>query len=263
VSDLARDVVGTGPPVVLVHAALGGRRQWDDVVPLLTTDHRVVAYDVRGYGDSPDPTGDFFDHDDLLDLLDDLRIDRAVLVGASNGGRIVADTAVMAPDRVAGLVLLCPALPGVEWDEDSAARFEEQERLLEAGDVAAAAAIDIDLFLVGVGRDRSALAPGILDRLWPVFERSSEREHTAFRQGEPQELDPPLRDRLGDIAAPTRVVVGSHDQPRMHTAAGHYVAGIPRAAPLDVVPGAAHLPAVEAPEQVALLIREHLESLGW
>ena len=113
-TDLHVESAGDGSPaVVLVHAGIADRRMWDREFAALADRHLVVRYDVRGFGRSPDPTRDYFDHDDLLAVLDDTGIDRAVLVGASNGGRIVLDTAVAAPQRVRAMVLVGSPVPGV------------------------------------------------------------------------------------------------------------------------------------------------------
>ena len=97
---LAWQVVGDGPPVVLVHGFALDRRMWDDIAPGLAHDHTVITYDCRGFGESAE-----FDHataythsEDLLALLAHLGLERAALVGLSFGGGVVLKTALRAPD---------------------------------------------------------------------------------------------------------------------------------------------------------------------
>src|SRR5256885_3985448 len=96
---LAYDDEGAGPAVVLVHAGIADRRMWRPLTDLLASRHRVVAYDLRGYGESTPPTPSLAHHDDLVGLLDALGIEHATLVGCSFGGAVAVDTALAYPDR--------------------------------------------------------------------------------------------------------------------------------------------------------------------
>jgi pimeloyl-ACP methyl ester carboxylesterase len=132
--DFAIDVAGTtlsgeeageGPPVVLLHGLTATRRY---VVmgskALERSGHRVVMYDARAHGKST--AGDEYTYDalagDLLAVLDDRDIDRAVLAGASMGAHTLTRFALQHPERAAGLVIMTPAYaperdPGLErWD---------------------------------------------------------------------------------------------------------------------------------------------------
>lgn len=112
---LAGEEAGEGTPVVLLHGLTATRRF---VVmgsrALERGGHRVVAYDARGHGSSsPAPDPDAYDYDDLvcdlLAVLEDRGIDRAVLAGASMGAHTIVRLALEAPERVAGLVVITPA----------------------------------------------------------------------------------------------------------------------------------------------------------
>ena len=257
-TDLTHEVIGAGAPILFVPAAIGDRRQWDALRDDLARDHLVITYDVRAYGDSPDPTQDYFDHEDAIAVLAAYDVDHALVVGASNGGRIAADLAAAAPDHVTALVLIGPALPGVSWEPwpDTVAQLERAEALMEAGDVEAATAVDVEVFIVGSGRTRSDVDAMFLDDGQRWARATLERERTHMDAGEPQEIDPPLRERLGQIEVATAVLVGAHDHPRMQEIAHRYADGIPGAS-LEVVEGTAHLPHVERPDVVAAAVRRH------
>lgn len=116
---LAIDDDGAGVPVVLLHGLTATRRY---VVmgskALERSGHRVIAYDARGHGESePAPSPDAYGYEclaaDLLDVLDSLGVERAVLAGASMGAHTAIRVALEEPDLVAGLVLITPAFhPG-------------------------------------------------------------------------------------------------------------------------------------------------------
>jgi pimeloyl-ACP methyl ester carboxylesterase len=120
---LAIDDAGEGPPVVLLHGLTATKRY---VVmgskALERAGHRVVAYDARGHGAS-EPAGspDAYAYadlaGDLLDVLNDRGIDRAVLAGASMGAHTILRVALEAPERVAALCVITPAYEPDETDD--------------------------------------------------------------------------------------------------------------------------------------------------
>jgi pimeloyl-ACP methyl ester carboxylesterase len=109
---LSADEAGDGTPVVLLHGLTATRRY---VVMgsknLERGGHRVVAYDARGHGKSA--PGDGYGYEklagDLLTVLDDRGIERAVLAGASMGAHTIVRFALEHPDRAAALVVITPA----------------------------------------------------------------------------------------------------------------------------------------------------------
>src|SRR4051794_5889410 len=111
---------GAGPTVVLLHAGVADRRGWTGVGDrLAATGLDVVAYDRRGFGATPPGEGRFTHLDDLRAVLDATAGDRpAWLVGNSMGGALALDAALALPERIAGLVLLAPAVSGSPEAED-------------------------------------------------------------------------------------------------------------------------------------------------
>ena len=104
-----------GPPLVLVHGLGGSHLNWDLLAPHLTPHARVVALDLPGFGRSEpgDRRATVHENVAVLDrFLADVVGEPAVLVGNSMGGMISVLEAARAADRVRGLVLLDPAVPG-------------------------------------------------------------------------------------------------------------------------------------------------------
>lgn len=102
---------GSGPTLVLLHAALHDHHDYDGIATELAQRYRVVAVDWPGCGDSPPPSapGEITAPllaDGLEDLVHGLGADRVTVVGNSVGGFAAARLAIRQPDRVAGLVLV-------------------------------------------------------------------------------------------------------------------------------------------------------------
>ena len=103
---------GSGPVVVLLHAGVADRRSWYQVADQISEHARVVAYDRRGFGESRPGSEPFSHLDDLIAVLEFLEADEVWLVGSSAGGRLALDASLEASDRVAGLILIAPAVSG-------------------------------------------------------------------------------------------------------------------------------------------------------
>lgn len=98
---------GSGRPILLVHGFGGNADVWGELIDLLADDHRVIAYDRRGFTRSRhSPAEGFQRHrEDAAALLRELNAAPAIVVGWSNGGLVALDLAVHNPELVAALVL--------------------------------------------------------------------------------------------------------------------------------------------------------------
>ena len=116
---LAYDRTGEGLPVVLLHGWPGWRADYQDVIPLLAPHADVVVPDLRGFGESdrhPRPPADAYSAEaqaaGVLGLIEELGLDRPLLVGYDVGSRVARTIATTAPEAIRGLVL-SPPLPGI------------------------------------------------------------------------------------------------------------------------------------------------------
>lgn len=262
-ADLHIETAGAGEPaIVLVHAGIADSRMWDPQFAALAASRRVVRYDVRGFGRSPDGAHDYYDHEDLVGVMDACGLDRAVLVGASNGGRIVLDTAVTAPDRVTAMMLAGAPLPGLPVASEPAEAFAAEDAALEAGDVARAKGINLRLWVDGEDRDAGDVSPEVRARIAGWLDDLLPRQVTQAQAGggEAQLVEPLVRDRLGQVRAPALVIVGRHDVEHMRATARHLATALPHAE-LVIVEGAAHLPSVEQPARFDELLHGFLAAL--
>ncbi len=237
---------GSGSAVVLLHAGLMDSRMWEPQVPALAERFRTIRFDVRGYGRSDPPTTPFSPVEDLRSLLDALSIDSAALVGCSMGGAIALDFALAYPERVWALMPVAAGLSGFRfraYDDEQTARAEAAEA---AGDLAAGADIWLEVW-----------AP--LGSEEPI--RTIAHETAKVFALEDYELEPerPAADRLGEIRAPTLVLVGDRDVPAMAAIADKLAAEIPAARKV-VLEGADHLPSFRVPAELNRLLLDFLTS---
>ena len=111
----------TGVPVIMLHGVTDSWRSFEQVLPHLPDDIRAIAVTQRGHGDAPKPDGGYLIEDlagDVVDLMDDLRIARAIVVGHSMGAWVAQRIAIDHPDRVLGTVLAGTFGGGVSGDPE-------------------------------------------------------------------------------------------------------------------------------------------------
>ena len=240
---------GDGPPVVLIHGGNLDAGMWDADAAALATRFRVITYDVRPYGRSGPVTGDYAWHNDLRALLDHLKIDRASLVGLSLGARVAVNFALAHPGRVHRLVLAGPGLDG--WP------FAPDPQL--AGLIAAAQARDAAkataLWLAHPYMAPAMRDPEVAARLRQLARRN---EHIWLQPIGPAIVpSPPAMTRLGEIRAPTLILVGTLDVPDIQGIAKRLAADI-GGARLEVIDGVGHLINLEAPDRFRGLVTSFL-----
>ncbi|MEP7245281.1 MAG: alpha/beta hydrolase [Gammaproteobacteria bacterium] len=103
--ELAVEVGGKGPPVVLIHGWAVDRRMWAHQLTALRRRFTTITYDRRGSGQSSAPSDMRLELDDLDAILDELKLAVASLVGMSQGGRIALRYALSRPARVGALIV--------------------------------------------------------------------------------------------------------------------------------------------------------------
>ncbi|MFN8218264.1 MAG: alpha/beta fold hydrolase [Solirubrobacterales bacterium] len=108
--EIAFEVTGSGPPVLLVSGTGVGGEIWHrEQVPALARDYTCISFDLRGSGDSEAPPGPYTVAqmaEDALALLDHLEIERARCIGLSLGSAILQELALARPEAVEAMVLL-------------------------------------------------------------------------------------------------------------------------------------------------------------
>ena len=248
----------TGPTVVLLHAGVCDRRSWRTVAELLSADGLdVLAYDRRGFGETPPGDAPFRHLDDLAAVLDATTPEPVWLVGSSMGGALALDAALELGDRVAGLVLLAPAVSGAP-EPDDAAYGEATTRIGEAIDVADEAGdldevnrLEAQLWLDGPEGPEGRVS-GPARELFLAMNGTALANESEDESGE-SGVD--AWQRLEEVRVPVSVAWGDLDLGPVIARSRDVADRVADLRGQDVFPGTAHLPYLERPEDVAALVR--------
>ncbi len=235
--------------VLLLHAGIADSRMWAPQIEALeAAGHTVTAPDLPGFGEQPLEPGEV----DYAAFAADAAGRRATVVGCSFGGRVALDLALTRPELVERLVLVGAVPGGWDWSEAAQAGFAEEEEALERGDFEAAAKAQARMWLA------DDAAPDVRALTETMIVRSYELQTPHEDDVSATWPDPPAMERLGEVAVPTLVVVGSEDVEDVHAVADRLVAGIPDAR-LERIEGSGHLPSLERPDELSRLLLEFLQ----
>lgn len=256
---LRYEIAGDGAPLVLVHAGIADGRMWDGQMPAFARHHRVIRYDMRGFGGSAMVEGPYSHHDDLRAFLDFLGVERASFVGCSMGGQTVLDFAPGNPEKVAALVLVAPSVSGFELeDEQPPEEWDDLVSAYAAGDLERVSDLEVRIWVDGPHQGSDAVDPAVRDLVREMDLIALRNEASGL--GEERLSGRPAAERLAEVRAPTLVVVGDGDRPRILAVADLLEDGIAGAWKI-VMPGVAHLPNMECPRVFERIALDHLE--GW
>jgi len=230
--------------------------QWET----FTRSHRVMRYDQRGFGRSPlEPGGPYSGGRDLVELMEGHGLESASLVGVSVGGRIALEVAVARPELVDALVLVGSGLPGYEWSEEMNAADAEEEAALARGDLDAAVDVTLRTWVDGPKRSPEEVDPSVRAQVAEMQRRAYELQLPVEGLAEDEPLVVDLTERLGEITAPTLVVVGDEDLPDIHRIADRLEREIPGARRVRIA-DTAHVPSLERPREFDELVLGFLEA---
>lgn len=257
-TQLYYEVTGSGDALVMVHAGIADHRMWQPQVAALAQDYRVVTYDLRGFGQSPMVDAAYSHTDDLRALLDFLGIERTYLIGCSRGGKMLIDYTLEHPEQVAALIPVCAGVGGLELDEAPPRQWDELVAAFKAGDLERTSELEVQVWVDGPQRTPDEVDPAIRDLVRNMNLIALQVEQSGL--GSEQEPATPAYGRLGEISAPTLVIVGDLDQPSVVQAGDVLWQSIPGAQRV-VMTGTAHLPNLERPDEFNSHVLEFLRSL--
>ncbi|OKL41727.1 alpha/beta fold hydrolase [Pontibacter flavimaris] len=203
---------GKGPQtIILIHGLGSYLPAWNKNIPELSQHYRIIALDLPGYGKSSKENaqvGMKAYADAVLALMDELKIEKAVLAGHSMGGQVAITAALQAPERVQQLILAAPA--GLET-------FTEQQKQLFKATVTPesiakttpeqiAANIKVNFFQM------PADAQFMVEERVEMLNSAQFPDYSqAVAQGVASMVDEPVHDKLPQLQVPTLILFGEND----------------------------------------------------
>jgi pimeloyl-ACP methyl ester carboxylesterase len=255
-SVLYYEVMGQGQPVVLIHGGLLDHRMWDDQFSVFAENYRVIRYDVRGHGLSPDPYGDRRDCDDLRDLLVYLGEEKAHIIGLSLGGAITIDFALEHPDMVLSIIPVSSGLSGYEFTGELVQK--NMGGLREAyfdGDYHKAADCFQRSWTDGPFRNPEDVPKAVRGKVHAMAYENIKPGKTNGRVLIP---DPPAIGRLAEIKTSTMIILGELDMPGIHDITDRIMSEVPGARKVTLS-DVAHNANMEDPSRFNSAVLEFLE----
>ena len=210
------EVAGTGKPILFIHAGVADCTMWDDQFNLFSQYYRVIRYDTRGYGKSRSETTEFSNRQDIIDLLDHLRVDQVCVIGISRGGQIAIDFTLEHPERVSALVAVSAGISGFEHHPDNSKQaqheyelFSRADELWEHKSYDELADLEVHVWADGPSQTVGRASPGLRDYIRRIVLANYTRQDGKTT---PLQLNPLAAGRLAEIRVPTLVLVGEYDE---------------------------------------------------
>ena len=237
---LEYDEAGAGQPVVLLHGHPFNRTMWRPQLRALSHAFRVIAPDLRGYGESPMTPGTVpmaTLAGDVWTLLDGLGVKRTALVGLSMGGLVAMEMALAQPERVWALGLTATTAEPVKAGE------REQRRAL--ADAAEREGMRPLVEMMGPKLLAPGTDPETVEFVRAMMESNDPEGAAAALRGRAERPD--YRPGLGTLRMPVWVCVGDQDEYSTAEITRELVGSL--AAPQTLtLPGVGHLPNLERPD---------------
>lgn len=239
---------GTGTPLVLIHGYTSSTYSWKDVFEPLSNNLHLIVVDLKGFGFSGKPDGDYTRRAQatlVAHLLEHLNIQKAWLCGNSMGGEVALNVALASPERVAGLILIDSAGVEIPGKESLAPGY-----LMVPG---------IGRILVALSLTRDKLVrQGLEKSFYDQTKVTEDRVANYYRplktrggqlgalRARTQWSLFPVESELSKINVPTLILWGDQDQ-LIPLAAGHKLSSLIKDSRLVIFNNCGHLPQEEMP----------------
>jgi pimeloyl-ACP methyl ester carboxylesterase len=254
---------GAGAPLVLLHGYTASTFAWKDVFDPLSEQFRVIAVDLKGFGFSGKPDGDYTRRaqgDLVIRLLDQLKIEQAILCGNSMGGEVSMNAAVRHPDRVSALILVNSAGVTVSGGSSTAPGV--------AGWPVIGPAL-MSLALTSDSMVRDGLRQCFYDKSIVTDEqvaayyrplKTRDGQHAAYL-AKAQGAINPIEPEINKIGQPTLIIWGAEDE-LILLEAGRRLNSLIAGSRLVVFDKCGHVPQAEMPARFADEVKSFVASLA-
>jgi len=242
---------GSGRPIVCFHSTPASARFYQPQLDRFCTDYRVIAFDLRGHGDSDKPAGSYSISEFLLDyieIFDQLALRNFVLLGCSVGGIVAQLYALAHGSTLAGLVLI--GSPCSRRGRDVAGFHRA---VAEKGWEAVARGL--------VDKQLHASIPEPV-KAWALAEYLKTPLHVRAAEEEALLAEVHHTERVGEIRVPTLLVAGEDEEREIFEQMELMSSRIPDAE-WHVIRGAAHMPNFEQPAEFDRLLDRFLRKIHY
>lgn len=247
--DLHYEILGSGNPIIMIHSGGTDCRLWMSLAPLAANDYQVITFDGRGAGQSPSPKEPANYVEDLRELMDELHLKTAVLIGHSGGGQIATDFCLEYPERVSGLVLIGPSLSGYQSSPEFERWMSEVNAAAPDADKVMELAFSAPLYRVVMSSPQRSF---MVEMFRHHLAKTAEWE--SFESVWPQ---PPAIDRLEDLQIKILFMIGDHEI-QDNECIAELFRKLPNVRYVHI-PGADHMMPLTHPEEMYIYIAEYLE----
>ena len=249
--DIHCEISGSGPWLALSHSLCCDSSMWQPQLAALERRFTVLRFDTRGHGGTDAPAGAYtFDQlaDDVLGLLDALKVERTHFCGLSMGGMIGQHLALKAPQRIDRLVL---ADTTSRMPAEARPLWAERIRVAQEQGMAAHVRPTLERWFTAPWR---AAHPEVMETIGALIRATPVAGYVGCAEAISR-ID--VTDRLNGIKAPTLVIVGRDDIGTPPAMAEAIAAAIPGAR-LEIIPEASHLSNIEQAEAFNRLLLDFL-----
>jgi 3-oxoadipate enol-lactonase len=255
-AEIVYEVLGDGPPLILLHPFPAHHGFWLPAVQALLTRYRVILPDLRAHGDSEAGEGPatMEKHaNDLARVCDDAGVGHAVFGGASIGGYILFEFLRRYPDRISGLILSCTR-PQADTPESRAARLKTADEVVERG-----AEWFVDSMIPKLlGQTLRDMRPDRVREIREMLLKMSPQDIAQVQQG--MAARPDSIATLKTINVPTLLMMGAEDS-LVPPSEGELMRRHIRRSRLLVIPKAGHYACWEEPAEAGRLLRQFMDSI--
>ncbi|EOL47801.1 alpha/beta fold hydrolase [Enterococcus caccae] len=242
---------GHGPHILLIHAGIADSRMWENEFHSLAKQFHVTRFDLPGFGQSSF-TGGTFSYTKLINkLLTHLSINQTHILAASFGGKIALNFVLEHPERCLRLALQSSAIGTWDFSQELQEYDEKEEQLLAQKRFEQAAELNYQTWIL---RDRNpeSLDPKLKKLVIDMQMAAFTRPEPPFSVEEEASM-PPIPDRLSQLKLPVLVIIGENDVPDFQNISEFFNQTIVHSEKM-VIPNAAHLANLEAPELINQLL---------
>ncbi|MBK7969294.1 MAG: alpha/beta hydrolase [Bacteroidetes bacterium] len=252
---IAYDDMGEGTPIIFLHGFPFNKSMWKDQYDYLKQNFRVIAPDLRSFGNSKDDSSelsmDLFAND-LIALMDDLKLDKVTVCGLSMGGYIALNAIQRYPERF-DTIILCDTQCNADTEEGKAKRYKSIEEIKSKG-----TSEFTEGFLKNAFHpDTLTSKPEIVSDTRTMMLSNSIQAFTHGLKALAERKD--TCSKLDQINVPALIICGSDDTLTPVSKAQYLHENI-KGSQLSIIPKAGHISNMEQPDEFNKIVYDFLKS---